>query len=263
MAAAEKYLADWQIKLNTDIANAQVKEGDRLTKLREDRLKKEKEDYDNNLKYFDQYYNNLFDLATNDKNAQKEILQQQNDNLLVALANGTIIYDDYIKRIADNTRKVSQLTKSIAEEAFKSMLQIGNGIMSALGPSFDMLIEKGASLGDVLANAFQNILKQLVKVVATALIAVALMAILFPKKFAAAGGFGKVFGGLIGQGMGLGGLIGGSSAGATATNTAQGVSNDLIAANNTSSSGGRFTLRGQDLLLSMNRSEKSLNLRRG
>jgi hypothetical protein len=263
MAAAEKYLADWQIKLNTDIANAQVKEGDRLTKLREDRLKKEKEDYDNNLKYFDQYYNNLFDLATNDKNAQKEILQQQNNNLLVALANGTIIYDDYIKRIADNTRKVSQLTKSIAEEAFKSMLQIGNGIMSALGPSFDMLIEKGASLGDVLTNAFQSVLKQLAKVVVTALIAVTLMSIFFGSKLAAAGGFGKVFGGLIGQGMGLGGLIGGSSAGATATNTAQGVSNDLIAANNTSSSGGRFTLRGQDLLLSMNRSEKSLNLRRG
>jgi hypothetical protein len=263
MAAAEKYLADWQIKLNNDIAEAQRKEGDRLAKLREDRLKQEKEDYNNNLSYFDQYYNNLLDFATNDKEAQKQILAEKNNNLLVGLANGTILYDDYIKRIADNTKTLAQITKSISDEAFKSMLQIGNGLMNALGPSFDLLIEKGASLGDVLANAFQSILKQLAKVVATALIAVTLMAILFPGKLAAAGGFGKVFGGLIGQGMGLGGLIGGSSAGATATNTAQGVSNDLIAANNTSSSGGRFTLRGQDLLLSMNRSEKSLNLRRG
>jgi hypothetical protein len=263
MVAAEKYLADWQIKLNNDIAEAQRKEGDRLAKLREDRLKQEKEDYNNNLSYFDQYYNNLLDFATNDKEAQKQILAEKNNNLLVGLANGTILYDDYIKRIADNTKTLAQITKSISDEAFKSMLQIGNGLMNALGPSFDLLIEKGASLGDVLANAFQSILKQLAKVVATALIAVTLMAILFPGKLAAAGGFGKVFGGLIGQGMGLGGLIGGSSAGATATNTAQGVSNDLIAANNTSSSGGRFTLRGQDLLLSMNRSEKSLNLRRG
>jgi len=59
-------------------------------------------------------------------------------------------------------------------------LQIGNGIMNMLAPSFDMLIEKGATLGEVLTNAFQNILKQLQKVVATALIAVALIAIDFP-----------------------------------------------------------------------------------
>jgi hypothetical protein len=263
MAAAEKYLADWQIKLNNDIAEAQRKEGERLAKLRQDRLRQEKEDYDNNLSYFDQYYNNLLDFATNDKNAQKQILAEKNNNLLVGLANGNILYEDYIKRIADNTKALAQITKSISDEAFRSMLQIGNGLMNALGPSFDMLIEKGASLGDVLTNAFQSVLKQLAKVVVTALIAVTLMSIFFGSKLAAAGGFGKVFGGLIKQGMGLGGLIGGSSAGATATNTAQGVSNDLIAANNTSSSGGRFTLRGQDLLLSMNRSEKSLNLRRG
>lgn len=224
-----------------------------------------KQKYQEQLSDIDQYYNNLLDFAANDRNAQKEILLQKNADLTEGLMIGAITYDDYIKRIADNAKKFSDINKAIADEAYKSMLQIGNGLMNALGPSFDMLVEKGMSLGEVLTNAFQSLLKQLAKVVATALVAVILMSILFPGKLAAAGGFNKVLGGLIGQGMGLGGLIGGGAN--TAVNAVDATSgNNAISsaqASIPSQDGGSFVLRGNDLVLALNRSENSLNLRRG
>lgn len=252
---ATLYLQQWESKFLKDSQKA-------LDDAEKAKLDAQEKAYKDNLSYTDQYYNNLLDFATNDKNAQKKILEEKNNTLLVALANGTIYYDDYIKRLADNSKKIAEINKSIANEAMTGLLQIGNGIMNMLGPSFDMLIEKGAALGDVLTNAFQNILKQLAKVVATALIATTIMAIFFGPKLAAAGGFGKVFGKLVGQGMGLGGLIG-SPAGTTATATAQGVSNNILPSTNDQSSGGTFTIKGQDLVLAMNRSETALKYRRG
>ena len=261
MAAAEKYLADWQIKLNTDIANAQVKEGDRLKKIKEDEKNQEIKDYQERVNLFKTFYANKLQLATGDREAQKTILEQQMADLLYffetfGMYAGDVgdIFSDVFKKWVDNN-------KALADEAMQYTLKIGIGIMSALGPSLDMLLEKGASLGDVLAQAFNDIIKKLAKVAIAAAIAVAIMSLIpgliQPGKALA------TFGNLVGQGMGLGSNLFGSTAGTAATNSAQGVSNDLIAANNTSSSGGRFTLRGQDLLLSMNRSEKSLNLRRG
>lgn len=261
MAAAEKYLADWQIKLNTDIAEAQRKEGDRLKKLREDERNQEIQDYTQRVNLFKTFYANKLQLAAGDRQAQKAILEEQMADLIyyfetLGMYSGDVgdIFSDVFKKWVDNN-------KAIADEAMQYTLKIGIGIMSALGPSLDMLLEKGASLGDVLAQAFNDIIKKLAKVAIAAAIAVAIMSLIpgliQPGKALA------TFGNLVGQGMGLGSNLFGSTAGAAATNSAQGVSNDLIAANNTSSSGGRFTLRGQDLLLSMNRSEKSLNLRRG
>ena len=261
MAAAEKYLADWQIKLNTDIAEAQRKEGDRLAKIREEERKQEIQDYQERVNLFKTFYANKLQLAAGDRQAQKAILEQQMADLIyyfetLGMYSGDVgdIFSDVFKKWVDNN-------KAIADEAMQYTLKIGIGIMSALGPSLDMLLEKGASLGDVLAQAFNDIIKKLAKVAIAAAIAVAIMSLIpgliQPGKALA------TFGNLVGQGMGLGSNLFGSTAGAAATNSAQGVSNDLIAANNTSSSGGRFTLRGQDLLLSMNRSEKSLNLRRG
>ena len=252
---ATLYLQQWESKFLKDSQKA-------LDDAEKAKLDAQEKAYKDNLSYTDQYYNNLLDFATNDKNAQKKILEEKNNTLLVALANGTIYYDDYIKRLADNSKKIAAINKSLANEAMTGLLQIGNGIMNMLGPSFDMLIEKGAALGDVLTNAFQNILKQLAKVVATALIATTIMAIFFGPKLAAAGGFGKVFGKLVGQGMGLGGLIG-SPAGTTATATAQGVSNNILPSTDDQSSGGTFTIKGQDLVLAMNRSETALKYRRG
>lgn len=252
---ATLYLQQWESKFLKDSQKA-------LDDAEKAKLEAQEKAYKDNLAYTDQYYNNLLDFATNDKNAQKNILEEKNNTLLVALANGTIYYDDYIKRLADNTKKIAEINKSIANESMSALLQIGNGIMNMLGPSFDMLIEKGAALGDVLTNAFQSILRQLTKVVATALIATAVMAIFFGPKLAAAGGFGKVFGKLVGQGMGLGGLIG-SPAGTTATTTAQGISNNILPSTDNASAGGTFTIKGQDLVLAMNRSETALKYRRG
>lgn len=252
---ATLYLQQWESKFLKDSQKA-------LDDAEKAKLDAQEKAYKDNLSYTDQYYNNLLDFATNDKNAQKKILEEKNNTLLVALANGTIYYDDYINRLADNSKKIAEINKSIANEAMTSLLQIGNGIMNMLAPSFDMLIEKGAALGDVLTNAFQNILKQLAKVVATALIATTIMAIFFGPKLAAAGGFGKVFGKLVGQGMGLGGLIG-SPAGTTATATAQGISNNILPSTDDQSNGGTFTIKGQDLVLAMNRSETALKYRRG
>jgi hypothetical protein len=135
--------------------------------------------------------------------------------------------------------------------------------MNALGPSLDMLLEKGANIGEVLTNAFQSILKQLAKVIISAAIAVAILAILFPSIIAEAGGAGAVFKGLIGQGMVIGGLIGGgnTSKGTDATKATNAI--NTIQTNPAADNSGQFVLRGNDLVLALNRSETSLNLRRG
>ena len=111
----------------------------------------------------------------------------------------------------------------------KSIMQIGIGIMNALGPSLDMLLEKGASLGDVLSRALNDLVKKFIKVAIAAAAAVAIIAILNPSILKNAGGALKYFGSLVGQGMGLGANLFGSSAGATATGTATSVSNSLPA----------------------------------
>ena len=264
MAAAEKYLADWQIKLNTDIAEAQRKEGDRQKKIQEDARKQEIDDYVERLDLFKTFYANKLQLAAGDRLAQKAILEQQMQDLLYFLETFGLYAGDVGDIFSDVYKKWVDNNKAITNEALTGMLQIGNGIMNMLAPSFDMLIEKGATLGEVLTSAFQNILKQLAKVVATALAAVILMSILFPTKLAAAGGFNKVLGGLIGQGMGLGGLIGGgaNAAGAVDASTGTNAINN-IQSSLPSNDGGSFVLRGNDLVLALNRSENSLNLRRG
>jgi hypothetical protein len=81
---------------------------------------------------------------------------------------------------------------------------------------------------------------------------------------AKAGGAGAVFKGLIGQGMGIGGLIGGggTSKGVDATNGTNAI-NTIQSNSSAGQGGGNFVLKGQDLVLALNRSESSLKLRRG
>jgi hypothetical protein len=78
--------------------------------------------------------------------------------------------------------------------------------MNALGPSLDLLLEKGASIGEVLTTAFQDVIKKLIKVALAAAVAVAIISLLpcMQGKIADAGGVLNVFGGLIAGGMGLG-----------------------------------------------------------
>ena len=145
----------------------------------------------------------------------------------------------------------------------KSIINIGIGIMNALGPSLDMLLEKGYSIGQVLSQVITDLIKKFVKLAIAAAVAVAIIAIINPAILKNAGGALKFAGNLVGQGMGLGANLFGSAAGATATGTAQNVSNNIIPASSTGPSVGTVTLRGQDLVLAMNRSESSLKLRQG
>jgi hypothetical protein len=170
-------------------------------------------------------------------------------------------------------------TKQLAESkaAMAEMLKMGIGIMNALGPALDMLLEKGASIGEVLSKAFNDIIKKLIKVAIAAAIAVALLSLIFPGTVAKAGGAMKMFGNLVGGGMGLGsqlfangGIISGPTMGlmgeypGAKTNPEVVAPLDKLKSMMGSGSGsGEFVLRGNDLILAIQRSNSSLKLRRG
>jgi len=194
---------------NIQFENKLAKDLDRIDK---EKLKQEQENYNTSLSYLKQYYNNKRDFATNNKEELKNIAIQEQATLDSLFIGGAINYEDYLKLSADSTAKFIKLTDDITKNAFDNMLKIGNGLMSALGPSLDLLLEKGENIGDVLSNAFQSILKQLAKVRISAAIAVALISILFPTKLTEAGGGSKLFGGLFLQGMGFGGNLFGAGA---------------------------------------------------
>ena len=228
--AAEKYLRDWQIKLNTDIANAQVAEGDRQKKLKEDQINQDIKDYETRVNLFKSFYANKLQLAEGDREAQKAILEQQMQDLVYFYETFGMYAGDVGDILSDVYKKWVDNNKAITDEAMKHAINIGIGIMNALGPSLDMLLEKGASLGEVLSRAFSDIIKKLIKVATAAAIAVAIMSLIpgliQPGKALA------TYGNLVGQGMGLGSNLFGSTAASTATNTAQNVSNGLNPSNN-------------------------------
>lgn len=250
-------------KLIEDDVKEELKAEKEKERISKDFINAYKSDINQQESDFNQFYKTKMDLATGDLEGQKEILLQQGAQIeeFAIISGGA--WDGYSQAVGENVKAVADISLKITKQAFDSMMQMGNAIMNALGPSLDMLLEKGASIGDVLTNAFQSVLKQLAKVVISAAIAVALLAILFPKMLAKAGGAGTVFKGLIGQGMGIGGLIGGGgNKGVDATNGTNAI--DKIKTNaSDAKGGGSFILKGQDLVLALNRSESSLKLRRG
>jgi hypothetical protein len=188
-----------QLLIQKDKARKENKKRD------EQELKEFTDAYKNQLKDFDEFYKNKQNLSTGDRLKQKSIYEQESSDLQYMLENNLITYDDYIKRLGETFKGWSNNNKAIATEAAASIRQIGNGLMSALGPAMDMLIDKGASIGEVIQKMAQDLIKQLIKVIATAAIAALLMTIIFPEKLAAAGMSGMdVFSGLFTQGMGLG-----------------------------------------------------------
>jgi hypothetical protein len=187
---------------------------------------------------------------------------------------GTVQYSQAIQDL------IQQQNNTIYQQAkanFENLLQIGNGIMSALGPSLDLLIDKGASLGDVLAQAFNSILKQLLKVIIAAGIAVLLLSAL---GLVEAGGAMKLFKALFSQGMGLGkdlfktkefasgGIISGPTYGLMGEYPGAKSNPEVVAPLDKLKSmiggggSGEFVLRGNDLVLALQRSNSSLTLRR-
>jgi hypothetical protein len=244
-----------------------VKEEEKAEKEKE-RINKDfisafKSDLNQQESDFSQFYKTRMDLSTGDLEGQKEILLQQRAQLEEGLVLQAISWDTYTKGVGENVKAVANISAKISKQAFDSLMQMGNGIMNALGPSLDMLIEKGENIGEVLTSAFHSIIRQLAKVIISAGIAVGLMAILFPGMLAKAGGAGAVFKGLIGQGMGIGGIIGGGNGtkGVDATKGSSAI--NTIQSGQTEESNGQFVLKGNDLVLALQRSNSSLNLRRG
>jgi hypothetical protein len=158
----------------------------------------------------------------------------------------------------DSIRKKFKEMQKMAKENAEYLLKIGIGMMSALGPSIDMLLEKGASISDVLSTAFSDLIKKLAKVAIAAAIVVALMALIGLVDLSQ---IGKTFGMLVGQGMGMGaGLFSGASAGTTAiAPTASSSMGDLTSATAMQNQTLVAQVSGNDLLVLLNRTSRNNN----
>ena len=219
---ATLYLQQWESKFLADSQKA-------LDDAEKAKRKDEIDSYNQRLTDFKTFYANKLQLAQGDRQEQKSLLEQQMQDIIYFYENFGIYAQDAENIFSDVYKKWVDNNKAITDEAMKSIMQIGIGIMNALGPSLDLLLEKGASLGDVLSRALNDLVKKFIKVAIAAAAAVAIIAILNPSILKNAGGALKYFGSLVGQGMGLGANLFGSSAGATATGTATNVSNSLPA----------------------------------
>jgi len=130
---------------------------------------------------------------------------------------GTIKLDEYLTAIQELRKKSNKTVSEEAKAAMEETLKIGIGIMNALGPALDMLLQKGANIGEVISRAFTDVIKKLTKVAIAAAIAVAIMSMI-PGLIQPGKGF-ATFGNLISQGMGLptlfanGGVVSGPTLG--------------------------------------------------
>jgi hypothetical protein len=154
------------------------------------------------------YLNQQYELEVSAAEGSFEKIKLAEENMRTALnkgfMDGTIKLSEYIDAITELRKRSNKTVTDESKAALSDMMKMGIGIMNALGPALDMLLEKGASIGEVLSRAFQDIIKKLIKVAIAAAVAVALLSILFPKTVAKAGGAMKMFGNLVGGGMGLG-----------------------------------------------------------
>jgi hypothetical protein len=205
------------------------------------------------------------------------------ENMRMALdkgfMDGSVKLSEYIDAILELRKKSNETVLAETKAVTAELLKIGIGLMNALGPALDMLLEKGASIGDVLSRAFEDIIKKLIKVAIAAAIAVAIISLLpgGQGKLAKAGGAMKMFGNLVGGGMGLGsqlfangGIVSGPTMGLMGEYPGAKTNPEVVAPLDklksmigSGSGSGEFVLRGNDLILAIQRSNSSLKLRRG
>ena len=205
------------------------------------------------------------------------------ENMRMALdkgfMDGSVKLSEYIDAILELRKKSNETVLAETKAVTAELLKIGIGLMNALGPALDMLLEKGASIGDVLSRAFEDIIKKLIKVAIAAAIAVAIISLLpgGQGKLAKAGGAMKMFGNLVGGGMGLGsqlfangGIVSGPTMGLMGEYPGAKTNPEVVAPLDKLKSmigsgggSGEFVLRGNDLILAIQRSNSSLKLRRG
>ena len=239
-----------------DIKNAQKEEQERLAF----QLKNIKEKSAITLNVIKEQYQTEVSEAEGSYEKIKKAQENMRASLDAAFKDNSLGLIEYSKAVTDLVQEQNKAALKNAEELMAQTVKIGIGIMNALGPALDLLLEKGANIGEVLTKAFQDIIKKLVKVAITAAIAVAIMSLIpgliQPGKAVA------TFGNLVAGGMGLGSsLFGAGGAGTDATKATNAI--NTIQPNPAGDNSGQFVLRGNDLVLALNRSETSLNLRRG
>ena len=277
----------WRAELSAIRKKWNDKDAAEEEKNNKERIAKGQKNYQDSINAVNEFYQNKLNLATGDKNQQIAILKEEQTYFDLLYGFNLISYEDYVKKTGEITKQQIGINNALIKSSAEATLQLGMAIMSALAPAFDMMVEKGASIGEALESVFTNLLKQLAKVIVTAAIAVALMAALGLVDFAAIGSTFKM---LVSQGMGLpkmgagagggvsqpltmfdgfanGGIISGPTYGLMgeypgAQNNPEVVApldklKDMIGGGG----GGTFMLRGQDLLLSVNRAQKASNLK--
>ena len=192
-----------------------------------------------------------------------ELIKIAQENMRASLdkayKDGSLGLIEYSKAVTNLVQDQNKAALKNAEELMAQTVQIGIGIMNALGPALDLLLEKGANIGEVLTKAFQDIIKKLVKVAITAAIAVAIMSMI-PGLIQPGKGL-ATFGNLVAGGMGMASDLFGGGTGTDATKATNAI--NTIQTTPAGDNSGQFVLRGNDLVLALNRSETSLNLRRG
>ena len=249
-----------------------------VAKLFKDKMDYEKKASKDRVAFLKEQYQ----LEVSEAEGSFDKIKLAEENMRMALdkgfMDGSVKLSEYIDAILELRKKSNQTVLAETKAVTAELLKIGIGLMNALGPALDMLLEKGASIGEVLSRAFEDIIKKLIKVAIAAAIAVAIISLLpgGQGKLAKAGGAMKMFGNLVGGGMGLGsqlfangGIVSGPTMGLMgeypgAQNNPEVVApldklKDMIGGGG----GGEFVLRGNDLILAIQRSNSSLKLRRG
>ena len=184
----------------------------------------------------------------------------------------------FIKGEIDKEKEVSKALKK-QQQAYENFAgTISNSVTNAFMGLFDAM-ERGQNIGEALGEMFKNLAKQIAASVIQALIFKAIMAAISGGTSEVAGGATGVssfFNLLVPTEFASGGVVNGPTLGlvgeagpeaimplsklASFLNTSF---NAGAMSSGNSSNGGQFILKGQDLVLALNRSNVSLNLRRG
>jgi hypothetical protein len=301
-AAQQKKLQIWIAKQAAKFGELEAAPKELTTKEQEDAYYKQiQENFKNKVAFDKEASNNVIAnlkdqykaelaLTGNDYTAKIELQNAYLEKLKQGYMDGTIGLTEFNKARTDLIIEQNKTATDAAKQNMKDIVALGTSIMSALGPALDMLLEKGASLGEVLSRAFTDILKKIIKVAIAAAITVLLLSAL---GLADIGDIVKNFGALFKSGMGFGTLDFASlkatkdvadkakpeefASGGIISGPTYGLMGEYPGAKNNpevvapldklkdmlGGGGGSFVLRGQDLVLAMNRSESSLKLRRG
>jgi hypothetical protein len=163
---------------------------------------------------------------------------------------GQMVAENWFKSVKDKFKEV----KKMAKESQEYLLQIGIGMMNALGPSLDLLLEKGGSIGEVLSKAFNDLIKKLAKVAIAAAVVVTLLAIVGIVDWA---DFGKTFAKFAASGMGINPNLLSSTPSATGIKTDS--LPDLTATSAMQNERLVAQVSGNDLLVLLNRTNRNNN----